>query len=240
MAITFPTFEECTVSNGVKMLVYAPAGHGKTMLAATMPEPILMVSTENGMRSLSPANQMRVFRRVATIQPVKIDTIKDLCELADSLEKSSDYEAFPSVALDSASDIAQVVLNKALAKASDPRQAYGKLQEEISTVFRRFRDLPKQHVLFICHMEKEKEEATGRLLFGPSMPGTKLSQQIPHFFDEVFHLTVFTDEKTKQKSRWLLCQPDGIKFQAKDRSGALDEYEPANLTEVINKIQSHE
>lgn len=240
MPITFPTFEECTVNNGKKFLVYAPAGHGKTVLCATLPEPILMVTTENGMLSLSPANQMRIFGRVADITPVRVATIKDLYDLVNLLDTSADYAHFASVALDSITDIAEVVLTAALGRNADGRKAYGEMGEQVTKAFRKFRDLKKQNVLFLAHQDREKEESTGLMLYGPAMPGTKLGQKVAHFFDEVFHLAVIQNDKTKYRERWLLCQPDGIKFSAKDRSGALDEYEPANLTEVINKIQAHE
>ena len=115
----------------------------------------------------------------------------------------------------------------------DPRQAYGALQEQMTDLIRSFRDLPGKHVYMSAKMEKMQDES-GRVLYGPSMPGNKLAQQLPYFFDEVLALRVEKDEEGKPQ-RALMCDSDGL-WSAKDRSGRLDAWEEADLGHIINKI----
>jgi len=140
---------------------------------------------------------------------------------------------YQSIALDSISEIAEVVLNHEKKIAKDPRQAYGAMQEQMSDLIRAFRDLPGRHVLFTAKCEKTADE-TGRILYAPSMPGNKTGQQLPYFFDEVLALRVEKDQEGVAQ-RALMCDSDGI-WQAKDRSGKLDTWEAPDLGAIIRKI----
>jgi hypothetical protein len=83
-------------------------------------------------------------------------------------------------------------------------------------------------------MEPLKDELSGIVKYGPSMPGAKLGPKLPFFFDEVFRLGVSKDQQGKE-FRFLQTQPD-LQFEAKDRSGALSLSEPPNLNYIFNKI----
>jgi hypothetical protein len=157
----------------------------------------------------------------------------DLKEAYQWLTESEEAAQFKSVALDSISEIAEVVLTAEKKIAKDPRQAYGALQDQMQMIIRAFRDLPGKHVYFSAKMEKAQDE-TGRILYAPSMPGNKLAQQLPYFFDEVLALRVEKDAEGVPR-RALMCASDGL-WSAKDRSGRLDAWEPADLGEVIGKI----
>jgi hypothetical protein len=82
-------------------------------------------------------------------------------------------------------------------------------------------------------LEKTQDEM-GRILYSPSMPGNKTGQALPYFFDEVLALRVERDQEGAVQ-RALMCDSDGL-WQAKDRSGKLDTWEPADLGEIIAKI----
>jgi len=139
---------------------------------------------------------------------------------------------FSSVAIDSISEIAEVVLNAEKKAAKDPRQAYGAMQEQMTDLIRAFRDLP-MHVLMTAKLEKMQDEM-GRILYAPSMPGNKTGQQLPYFFDEVLALRI---EKDSDGNAWrgLKCHADAS-WQAKDRSGKLEEWEEPDLSKLITKI----
>lgn len=149
------------------------------------------------------------------------------------ITESNDAKAFDSVALDSISEIAEVVLSTEKKKSKDPRQAYGALQEIIGDLIRGFRDIQGKHVYFSAKLEKQQDEM-GRVLYSPSMPGNKTGQQLPYFFDEVLALRIEKDAEGKT-SRALMCDSDGL-WTAKDRSGKLDAWESPNLGEIITKI----
>ena len=236
--MNFTTTSQASANSGIKALVYGPAGMGKTMLSATLPAPVI-ISAESGLLSLRPQNIARVFGENAQgicydIPVIEVKTVQDLTEAYNWFTTSPQAANFQSIAIDSLSEIAEVVLNNAKRQVKDPRQAYGELLEKMETLIRLFRDLPNKNVIMMAKMESYKEELTGIVKYGPSMPGSKLGQKLPYFFDEVFRLGVNKDQQGASY-RFLQTQPD-LQFEAKDRSGSLDPVEFPNLTHVFNKI----
>ena len=205
-------------ANGVKLLVYGPAGAGKTSLIKTLPSPVVL-SAEGGLLSIQDAD----------LPYLEITSMDDLRE-AYSWVLESDYK---SVALDSISEIAEVVLNHEKKIAKDPRQAYGAMQEQMADIIRAFRDLPGRHVYMSAKLEKSTDEM-GRILYAPSMPGNKTGQSLPYFFDEVLALRVEKDADGNTQ-RAIMCDSDGL-WLAKDRSGKLGAWEAPDLGEIIAKI----
>ena len=209
-------------SDGVKIVTYGAAGSGKTTLIGTLPDPII-ISAEAGLLSLQGLD----------IPYIEITDMASLKEAFAFVASAKDAQAYQSVAVDSVSEIAEVVLNAEKKLTKDPRQAYGALQEQMTDLIRAFRDLPGKNVYMSAKLEKMQDEA-GRVLYGPSMPGNKLAQMLPYFFDEVLALRVEKDDEGKSQ-RALMCDSDGL-WSAKDRSGKLSAWEPADLGHVISKI----
>jgi len=209
-------------TNGVKVVVYGQAGTGKTSLIATLPNPIIL-SAEGGLLSISDSN----------LPYIEITSIESLREAYKWASESEEAKNFDSIALDSISEIAEVVLNFEKKIAKDPRQAYGALQEQMTDIIRAFRDLANKNVYFTAKCEKSADEA-GRVMYAPSMPGAKLGQQLPYFVDEVLALRVEKDQEGVPR-RALMCESDGL-WQAKDRSGKLSAWEAPDLGAIIKKI----
>jgi phage nucleotide-binding protein len=205
--------------NGVKLIVYGASGAGKTSLIKTLPNPII-ISAESGLLSITDSD----------IPYIEVTTMEELSEAYDYVIKS-DYE---SIALDSISEIAEVILSNEKRKSKDPRQAYGAMQDIVADLIRSFRDISGKNVYFSAKLEKSQDE-TGRILYSPSMPGNKSGQALPYWMDEVLALRVEKDADGKTQ-RALMCDTDGI-WTAKDRSGKLGQWMPADLSEVINKIK---
>ncbi len=237
MAVVFSDTQTLATSSGAKMLVYGPAGAGKTLLAATLPSPVL-ISAESGLLSLSKANIERTFG-VNTpgisynIPVLTVDTYDDVVACYNWLISPAGAQ-FQSIGLDSISEIAEKVLIHAKKGVKDPRQAYGALIEKMLEMVRLFRDIPGKNVYMSSKMEMYKDEMTGSMRFGPMMPGAKVGPALPYFFDEVFHIGV-NQTQAGEKYRYLRTQLD-IQYDAKDRSGALLPMEPPHLGNVINKI----
>jgi phage nucleotide-binding protein len=209
-------------ANGVKLLVYGQAGAGKTSLIKTLPSPIVL-SAEGGLLSIQDAD----------LPYIEIDSMDTLREAWSWLSGSADAQAYKSVALDSISEIAEVVLNAEKKATKDPRQAYGAMQEQMADIIRAFRDLPGKHVYMSAKLEKTQDEM-GRVLYAPSMPGNKTGQSLPYFFDEVLALRVEKDGDGNTQ-RALMCDSDGL-WLAKDRSGKLSAWEAPDLGAIISKI----
>jgi phage nucleotide-binding protein len=219
MAINLKTTRSVSAT-GINLLVYGQAGAGKTTLVSTLPNPVVL-SAEGGLLSLSNHD----------IPFVEIDSAETVAEVYKWLVGSDEAKQFESVALDSISEIAEVILSSEKAKTKDPRQAYGVMQDQMAAMIRAFRDLPK-FVYFSAKLEKSQDEM-GRLLYSPSMPGNKTGQALPYFFDEV--LALRCEPSDEGVVRALLCQPDGM-WQAKDRSGKLETWEEPHLGKILEKI----
>lgn len=228
------------MGTGVKILNHAPPGYGKTALIATLPKP-LVLSAESGLLSLMPQNLQRMYgvNTPGIEYDIPVLVIKELKDLEDAHKfiLNDPYgRQFESVALDSFSEIAEICLAAAKKAVKDPRQAYGEMNERMMEIARLFRDLPI-NVYFTAKQDKEKDEATGRMLYAASMPGKQLTTNIPHLFDEVFALGISEPDAQRNTFRFLRTKPD-IQFSAKDRSGALDEFEAPHLGNIIAKIKN--
>lgn len=229
MSVKLTNTRDAARTNGLKILVYGGAGSGKTTLCKTMPGKPIIISAEGGLLSLHDTD----------IPVIEVSSIEDVHEAYSYL---MDNPEFDWVALDSISEIAEVVLNTEKkrtvnGKLVDPRQAYGALGEQMTDLLRAFRDLPGRNVYMSCKMERQKDEQTGSMLYSPMLPGAKLAQQIPYLFDEVLALRVERDGEGNPV-RYLQTQSD-FNYTAKDRSGALDVAgEFPDLGAIANKVLS--
>jgi hypothetical protein len=221
MAVNLKSTSGCAPA-GVKTLVYGAAGTGKTTLIAGMPCPLIL-SAESGLLSLQGSD----------LAYIEVSSVSDLREAYKWLVGSDEAKRFESICLDSISEIAEVCLGEEQLKTKDGRAAYGQLGTVMGEVIRAFRDLPL-HVLLIAKLDKGADEL-GRITYSPGMPGQKLSQSLPYFFDEVLALRIEKNAEGVLR-RELLCQPDSL-WLAKDRSGRLDRLEPPDLGALIKKIR---
>lgn len=208
---------------GVKLLVYGPAGYGKTTMCATCPKPIIL-SAESGLLALARHN----------LPYIEIKSMVDLRDAYNWTKGSSEARQFETICIDSISEIAEVVLSASKAKNKDGRMAYGDMIDDMSKVIREFRDLPGYNVYMSAKQERVKNETTGVMFNIPMMPGNKLGQSLPYFPDEVFRLGI--EGSGPNSYRYLQTQPDLLN-EAKDRSGVLDAIEEPNLGKVIAKIK---
>jgi hypothetical protein len=208
--------------NGVKMVVYGASGSGKTSLIPTLPNPIVL-SAEGGLLSIQDAN----------LPYIEISNMTDLGEAFLWASQSDEAKQFESIALDSISEIGEVVLNFEKKENKDARAAYGALSEQMTDLIRSFRDLPGKNVYFSAKLEKSQDEM-GKVVYNPSMPGKSLTQGLPYFFDLVLALRLERDADGNVQ-RALQCKDDGI-WLAKDRSGKLGQWEAPDLGAIIRKI----
>lgn len=221
--LKFTTTDAAGQLHGIKILIYGRSGVGKTTLAGTTPD-VLILSAEAGVLSL----------RDKSIPMIQITTVAELSEAYNWITTNPQAKGFKTIFLDSITEIAEQVLSNAKLQVKDPRQAYGELIEKMNMLVRSFRDLPGKNVVMLAKQESHQDEVSKMTMFGPAMPGSKVSQQLPYLFDEVFRLGVGkTPDGTEY--RFLQTQPD-LQYEAKDRSGVLDAIEPPNLTHIFNKI----
>jgi hypothetical protein len=206
---------------GVKILVYGRAGHGKTTLCATCPAPIIF-SAESGLLALARYN----------LPYAEIRNLAELRQAYQWAKSSAEARQFQTICLDSISEIGEVVLAASKASVKDGRQAYGQMIDQMVAAIKEFRDLPGFHVYMSAKLERMKDEHTGIVTNGPMMPGVKLGQAMPYFPDEVFKIAI---NDGPPRYHYLQCQPD-FTSDAKDRSGRLAAIEEPHLGKIIDKI----
>jgi len=207
---------------GINILLYGQAGAGKTSCIPTLPSPIVL-SAEGGLLSIQDAD----------LPYIEVADMATLREAYAWLLKSDEAKIYESIAIDSISEIGEVVLAHEKKGAKDPRQAYGAMGDAMADIIRSFRDLPGKNVLMTAKMEKGADEL-GRISYSPSMPGNKLGQSLPYWFDEVLALRVERDKEGKPY-RVIQTHSDGA-WSAKDRSGKLAQFVEPNLGEIIQII----
>lgn len=203
----------------VKMLNYGESGIGKTVLCKTAPKPVI-ISAEQGLLSLSGED----------LPVLEVNNLDEVKEAYDFVCNNDDYE---TICIDSLSELAEKLLNIFKQETKDPRQAYGRVGDEMSAIIRKFRDIPNKHVYFIAKQARMKDEFSGKLTHLPSMPGQQLPMQLPYFFDIVTCMRIAKVDKTEY--RYLQTQPSPL-YEAKDRSGKLNAKEEPDLTKLFNKI----
>ena len=223
MEIKVQNTQQINTHAGVKLIVFGPAGAGKTRLCATMPQP-LIISAEKGLLSL----------RKEKVPYIEVNTLADLQETEKWVLGSREARNFMSFCLDSISEIAENILLHEKGQTKDGRKAYGATQDEIMRILRVYRNLQGPHVYFSAKQEYIKLDDNS-MIYAPMMPGNKLAQNLPFFVDEMLHLNIYYDA-AHQPFRALRCGPNRPDDIVKDRSGSLDMFEQPDLGNVINKI----
>ena len=230
MAVKLISSREAAAINGIKIVVYGPAGAGKTRLCATTGQgsrPVI-ISAEGGMLSLQDYE----------LPVVQVANMLDVREVYKWLG-SHEGQGYDWVCFDSISEIAERVLSDAKESAGkDPRKAYGALQDIMYDFIRQFRDLPGRNVYMSAKAGRLKDDATGITTWQPSMPGGKLGDALPYFFDEVLALRLEKDS-AGNVIRALQCLPDG-QWMAKDRSNRLNQWEQPDLSVIASRILNRE
>jgi hypothetical protein len=222
MAIDFINAADAVKKQGLKLLVYGPAGAGKTVLCATAKEPTLIISAEGGLLSIkeAPTN-------------IKIAEVHSRAEFEEVLTYLKANTPPAWVAIDSVSEVAEIVLAEELEKTKMPMKAYGELGQVMTALVKEFRDLPC-NVVMTCKQAKAKDDSQGMMMFEVGMPGQKLAAALPHYFDIVGAMRVFKQDD--KLTHWLQCHRDE-QYDAKDRSGKLDVFEKPNLAALKKKIE---
>jgi len=228
MAIKIQSTQEFGV-DAIKAVVYGASGVGKTSLALTAPDPII-ISAEKGLLSLSDYD----------LPYIEVGRPSDIDEAYRFLMKDDTYK---TIFLDTVSEIGEVLLTDFLINGNesiagplkDARQGYRMMAEAMMPMIRKFRDIPGKHVVFNAKLEIKEDEDNGIMLYRPMIPGQVIKNQLPYMFDGVFYMDIMRD-KDKKDVRVLQTGITRGKI-AKDRSGKLDLYEQPNLTSIFDKIK---
>ena len=223
--------------DAIKMLIFGSSGAGKTTLANTVKEPLLIISAESGLLSLADSEI-----DVIDISTDDIGNIMPKERRVDRLAQCYSYllteearKKYKWIFLDSLTEISQCLYDKLKQEypdRSDTLKLYGDMAERMRSIIKSFRDLPGYNVVVTALDSIDKDESGRRFITVDLI--VKISNQVTQFFDEVFYLAVVEDNGVITRS---LITGKTEKLNCKDRSGKLAFKEPADLNVVVNKIK---
>lgn len=227
-------------SGRLKILVFGEPGSGKTYLARTIKEPTLVISAEAGLLSLRDKSidviDITLDDNGQSIPKDKrIDRLGEVYAYLITEEAKKKYKW---IFIDSLTEINQNLMEKLNVEFPDRKDTlpmYGENSKRMRSLVKSFRDLTEYNVVFTALSEIDKDENNQRFT-GISLVGS-FSTKISAFFDEVFYLHVHKDAETGVSTRQLITEKSD-KLVAKDRSGALDPVEVADLDVIAKKINA--
>ena len=212
----------------VKILAYGESNSGKTITFSTVPDvtSAFLISAEAGTLSLKGKG----------VEGCTVNSMADVQEAYTWITESEEARGINFIGLDSISEIGDLCLDEEQTNTKDGRQAYGNMQKRMRRLIRTFRDMPGKHVYMSARQTRLQDE-TGKLFFGPDMPGQKLGPGMSYWFDEVFCLRTFKVEEGGEFiiKRAFQTLGDG-QYMAGDRSGNLAEFEAPDLSGIVAKI----
>ncbi len=211
--------KDFAVKFGAKFLVHGAPGSGKTPICNTAPRPVLGFS-EPGMLSMRNSN----------IPSIPLFTPKAIDDFFAWATSSTEMRNFDMLCLDSISQMAEVYLEDAKQRRADGRAAYGLMSERMFGWLSKLYFQQNLHLYLIC--KQMTQDGTSILV--PYFPGKDLNTRVPHLFDIILHLANHNIPGHGQhKAFRAFGATDAL---CRDRSGSLAEYEPPNLTDMINKV----
>lgn len=207
---------------GAKCIVYGSPGCGKTPIIVTAPRPIVCV-VEPGLLSA----RAKVFDSVPGFEADTAAKIKDffkwICE-------SKEANAFDTIGLDSATQMAEIILKEEIKNNKDGRRAYGEMARTVKDIFDKLYYLESKHIYLIA---KQGEDDTIKKK-KPYFPGQELNVYVPHLFDEILQLGFHQIPGQLQPIQSFRCK-ESFDAIVRDRSANLSEFEPPDLTHIFNK-----
>jgi len=214
-------------------LVVGESGIGKTSLVKTLPGPedkILLISAESGLACLDGTN-------IDVIEVEPNSPTKSLEEIYEFLSLDTTKKKYKYIFIDSLTEIGQLVVAELkkdphFGQAKNALALWGKYSEIMTMVIKSYRDMSDYSVIFTCLSSIERDGMEKIESF--NIQGTFIKNSIKSWYDLVLFYKVFTDENG-DKHRVLVTDTTESPL-SKDRTSKLEQYEPADLSAIINKI----
>lgn len=196
-------------------LFYGPSGVGKTRLASTFPNPLILSCDPGMLGGAASAKE--------GVKHLKINNYEQLLALMPTLQAHAGKE-FNTLVVDSITYLGKLTMAHILKSAQReiPRfEEFNLNYARVARLINNFSDLPC-HIVFTAIDKIDKDEVTGKLYGGPDLVG-KLSKELPQAVDVVCRLFVTTgyDATGKTKSTYKLRSVPDDMYIAKDRHSIL-------------------
>jgi hypothetical protein len=160
--------------------LYGDSGAGKTWLAASAPNPVVLLTEQNGEQSLRLSNPGASYVVVSTAEEVR-----DFLRMAQDGTLAA--EGFESIVLDGLTEIQQLIRDEIAARKGGDEFTiadWGELTDKMRKLMRLLRTLAgRYHV--VCTMLAEEEFAGEVKHVRPAFQGRKLANEVMQFFSAV-------------------------------------------------------
>jgi len=213
--------------------VYGASGVGKTSLlhsmnasAIEMGGAVLQIDCDDGNLAV----------KDMSYPSVGCDYLQDVYDVLGWVEHDPNWQKFTHIMIDGGSALGESILQQYLQIHSHPQKAYGELISAFLNFIAYIKRVFKDKIIVMTFQQKYMQDDVKRMFYSLDLPGQKLAPQMPYRFDEVLCLRIMPDSEGKQQ-RVLQAQPD-MTYDAKDRSGKLAQFNPADMQHVINQIRA--
>ncbi len=204
-------------------LVYGLSGSGKTPLAATA-DNVIIISTEPGLRSVR-------HNKLPYIQVIGYEQAKDALAWSQS---SSEAKRFQTVFFDSISAYSEKVLADNQRKfGADARKYSPPTTAQVMEIVIGFQSIQDKNVVMTSKAVEITDQLTGVKTAECFAAVPKLGAALPYHFDNVLFISRHIAPDGSQYSA-LRCSYNDY-CVARNRSGLLSLWEPANLKLLFNK-----
>lgn len=209
---------------GCKAIVYGPAGVGKTPILQSAPRPLLL-ATEPGLLSMR-GSKIPTYEAYT---PAKVD------EFFKWFFNSNETKNFDTLGIDSASQIADIYLIDAQKNNKHGLKAYGEMAESTMEHLRTLYYTRYKHTYVVC--KEEIKDLDGQSMRRPYFPGQVLPISVPHLYDFILRLAKTNVPGVQGETLAFQCQ-GSYNVLSRNRTGNLNQYEPPNFTDLVNKAMT--
>lgn len=163
-----------------KLLVYGHSGAGKTWLAASAPNPIVLLTEQNGVQSARLSNPEARYAYTSSIEDVR-----DLLRAAQARALGTEQDPVDTIVIDGLTEIQRLFKDEMMQQRGDGEFSiamWGELTEKMRRLLRMLRDVP-YHVVCTALAEAEMEGETRHVF--PAFQGRKLYDEVMQYFNAV-------------------------------------------------------
>lgn len=220
----------------LRELIYGPSQSGKTRYLGTHPKLYVFNFEGKNIITMTYAGQDAEYDDFTSYEQVlaKIVELKKTCGSSARPMPDAPYQ---TIGLDSITRMYDVVMEAVLrlsGREVPQIQDWGLAHERTKLIIKALRELPC-HLVVTALQGYDKDEATGVMVGGISMPG-KMMSEIPPLFNFFGRMIVEPGKGAEGRPRyWLSTTPTTI-FPAGDKTGRLDPREYPDFTNIWEKI----
>jgi len=236
-------FKKASDSKNEKLsiVVFGEPNAGKTSLARTIKEKAIIVDAEGGLQSINDleTDTFRLYENTEGSEVPRHERFDRLVKFMNYLKTDDGKKnQFKWVIIDSLTEVSQNLLEQVKYEEDQKKKAGEKInsfekwtnyKDRMESFVKDIRDMKGYNILALALVDESKNE-DGSKDKRVDIEG-KISQRIPAIFDEVMYL--HRDNEGKR----VLVTDNYKNIVCKDRSGKLDQFEPADIDLISKKIR---